>query len=66
MDRKTKSCFVFLIIASRCRCHGTLKCLVLQDSSIPFDEDRFRFHSYEEFEANWELKGDLYGKLSNF
>ncbi|KAF8045909.1 hypothetical protein N665_4216s0003 [Sinapis alba] len=32
----------------------------LQDSPIPFDEDRFRFHSYEDFEANCDLKGDLY------
>ncbi|KAG2299125.1 hypothetical protein Bca52824_035597 [Brassica carinata] len=38
---------------------------VLLDSTTPFDEDRFRFHSYEEFEANCDLKGDLYGKLSN-
>ncbi|KAL0886516.1 hypothetical protein Bca101_010499 [Brassica carinata] len=34
---------------------------VLLDSTTPFDEDRFRFHSYEEFEANCDLKGDLYG-----
>ncbi|KAF8046825.1 hypothetical protein N665_3391s0003 [Sinapis alba] len=32
----------------------------LQDSPIPFDEDRFRFHSYEDFKANCDLKGDLY------
>ncbi|KAL0853533.1 hypothetical protein Bca101_058685 [Brassica carinata] len=33
---------------------------VLQDSPTPFDEDSFRFHSYEEFQANCDLKGDLY------
>ncbi|CAN6859883.1 unnamed protein product [Brassica oleracea] len=33
---------------------------VLLDIPIPFDEDRFRFHSYEDFEANCDLKGDLY------
>ncbi|KAG2320567.1 hypothetical protein Bca52824_013780 [Brassica carinata] len=33
---------------------------VLLDSTTPFDEDRFRFHSHEEFEANCDLKGDLY------
>ncbi|KAG2325209.1 hypothetical protein Bca52824_007937 [Brassica carinata] len=32
----------------------------LLDNTTPFDEDRFRFHSYEEFEANRDLKGDLY------
>lgn len=32
---------------------------VLQDSPTPFDEDRFRFHSYEDFQANCDLKGDL-------
>ncbi|CAG7909115.1 unnamed protein product, partial [Brassica rapa] len=35
---------------------------VLLDIPISFDEDRFRFHSYEDFEANCDLKGDLYGK----
>ena len=39
---------------------------VLQDCPTHFDEDRFRFHSYEEFQANCDLKGDLYGKLCNF
>ncbi|CDY70491.1 BnaAnng33840D [Brassica napus] len=38
---------------------------VLQDCRTPFDEDSFRFHSYEEFQANSDLKGDLYGKLCN-
>ncbi|CDY70573.1 BnaCnng68900D, partial [Brassica napus] len=33
---------------------------VLLDIPISFDEDRFRFHSYEDFEANCDLKGDLY------
>ncbi|KAG2282155.1 hypothetical protein Bca4012_050678 [Brassica carinata] len=33
---------------------------VLLDIPIPFDEDRFRFHSYGDFEANCDLKGDLY------
>ncbi|KAF3577771.1 hypothetical protein DY000_02030518 [Brassica cretica] len=34
----------------------------MKHGSIPisFDEDRFRFHSYEDFEANCDLKGDLY------
>ncbi|KAG2312370.1 hypothetical protein Bca52824_023927 [Brassica carinata] len=32
----------------------------LHDCPTPFDEDRFRFHSYEEFQANCDLKGDLY------
>ena len=39
---------------------------VLNDSPVPFDEDRLRFHSYEDFEAKCDLKGDIYGKLSNF
>lgn len=38
---------------------------VLHDIPIPFDEDRFRMHSYEDFEANCDLKGDLYGKHAN-
>ncbi|KAG5400208.1 hypothetical protein IGI04_014815 [Brassica rapa subsp. trilocularis] len=33
---------------------------VLHEVPISFDEDRFRFHSYEDFEANCDLKGDLY------
>ncbi|CAN7087728.1 unnamed protein product [Brassica oleracea var. botrytis] len=32
----------------------------LQNITTPFDEDRFRFHTYEVFEANCDLKGDLY------
>ncbi|CDY19415.1 BnaC05g09240D [Brassica napus] len=38
------------------------KLSVLQDCRTPFDEDSFRFHSYEEFQANSDLKGDLYEK----
>ena len=37
---------------------------VLTDSSVRFPEDRFRFHGYEEFEAACDLKGDLFGKIS--
>ncbi|CAN6999132.1 unnamed protein product [Brassica rapa subsp. trilocularis] len=33
---------------------------VLEDSPTPFDEDRFRFHSIEDFQANCDRKGDLY------
>ncbi|CAN7014785.1 unnamed protein product [Brassica oleracea var. botrytis] len=33
---------------------------VFRDCHIPFDEDSFRFHSYDEFQANCNLKGDLY------
>ncbi|KAG2264338.1 hypothetical protein Bca52824_071417 [Brassica carinata] len=33
---------------------------VLHDIPIHFDEDRFRFHSYEDFKANCDLIGDLY------
>ncbi|WZZ11223.1 hypothetical protein YC2023_097144 [Brassica napus] len=36
----------------------------LEDSSINFPEDRFRFHGYREFEAASDQRGDLYGKLS--
>ena len=38
---------------------------VLQDCPTPFDEDSFRFHSFEEFQANCDLKGNLYRKLYN-
>ncbi|WZZ42551.1 hypothetical protein YC2023_038810 [Brassica napus] len=37
---------------------------VLEDSHTPFDEDRFRFHSFEEFQAGCDRKGDLYGTLA--
>ncbi|KAF3516325.1 hypothetical protein DY000_02061312 [Brassica cretica] len=33
---------------------------VLEDSSICFPDDHFRFHGYEEFNAACDLKGDLY------
>ncbi|XP_033133480.1 uncharacterized protein LOC103834670 [Brassica rapa] len=33
---------------------------VLEDSPTPFDEDRFRFHSFEDFQASCDRKGDLY------
>ncbi|WZZ09573.1 hypothetical protein YC2023_095494 [Brassica napus] len=36
---------------------------VLQGSHTHFDEDSFRFHSYEEFQAKCDLKGDLYVSL---
>ncbi|KAH0862561.1 hypothetical protein HID58_079772 [Brassica napus] len=39
---------------------------VLHEIPISFDEDRFRFHSHEDFEANCDLKGDLYGKHISF
>ncbi|KAL0750388.1 hypothetical protein Bca101_032391 [Brassica carinata] len=32
----------------------------LHDIPLHFDEDSFRFHSYEDFEANCDLRGDLY------
>ncbi|WZZ45711.1 hypothetical protein YC2023_041970 [Brassica napus] len=32
----------------------------LEDSSVCFPEDRFRFHGCEEFEAACDLRGDLY------
>lgn len=38
---------------------------VLEDSPTPFDEDWFRFHSYQDFEANCDLKSDIYGKVPN-
>ncbi|KAF2546389.1 hypothetical protein F2Q70_00022956 [Brassica cretica] len=33
---------------------------VLEDSPTPFDDDRFRFHSFEDFQASCDRKGDLY------
>ncbi|CAN7077396.1 unnamed protein product [Brassica oleracea var. botrytis] len=33
---------------------------VLHEIPTSFDQDSFRFHSYEDFEANCDLKGDLY------
>ncbi|CAF1704575.1 unnamed protein product [Brassica napus] len=38
---------------------------VLEDSHTPFDEDRFRFHSFEEFQAGCDRKGDLYDVLGH-
>ncbi|KAF8118635.1 hypothetical protein N665_0003s0010 [Sinapis alba] len=32
----------------------------LDDSHVAFVEDRFRFHTYEDFESNCDLRGDLY------
>ncbi|CAG7903121.1 unnamed protein product [Brassica rapa] len=32
----------------------------LENSPVDFEEDRFRFHSYEDFEAGCDMKGDLY------
>ncbi|CAN7057408.1 unnamed protein product [Brassica rapa subsp. trilocularis] len=32
----------------------------LEDSSVCFPEDRFRFHGHEEFDAACDLRGDLY------
>nr|VDD54153.1 unnamed protein product [Brassica oleracea] len=34
-----------------------------EDSSTPFKEDRFRFHSFVDFQASCDRKGDLYGSL---
>lgn len=36
---------------------------VLENSPVPFPEDRFWFYGYEEFEAACDLRGDRYGKL---
>uniref|UniRef100_A0A0D3CS73 Replication factor A C-terminal domain-containing protein n=1 Tax=Brassica oleracea var. oleracea TaxID=109376 RepID=A0A0D3CS73_BRAOL len=33
---------------------------VLENSPVPFPEERFRFYGYEEFEAACDLRGDLY------
>ncbi|KAF8104799.1 hypothetical protein N665_0167s0015 [Sinapis alba] len=33
---------------------------VIENSPVAFEEERFRFHSYEEFEAGCDLQGDLY------
>ncbi|KAG5396730.1 hypothetical protein IGI04_018544 [Brassica rapa subsp. trilocularis] len=38
---------------------------VLEDSPTPFEEDRFRFHSFEEFQAGCDSKGDLYDVLGH-
>ncbi|CDY38689.1 BnaC01g28080D [Brassica napus] len=36
-----------------------------RDSPVPFQEDWFRFRSHEEFEANCDLKVDLYDYLGH-
>ncbi|KAF8081785.1 hypothetical protein N665_0867s0007 [Sinapis alba] len=33
---------------------------VLENSHVPFEDDRFRFHTYDDFESNSDLRGDLY------
>ncbi|KAL0833838.1 hypothetical protein Bca101_085727 [Brassica carinata] len=38
---------------------------VLDNPPVPFPEDRFRFHGYEEFRANCDSKGDLYDYVGN-
>ncbi|CAF1933201.1 unnamed protein product [Brassica napus] len=38
---------------------------VLLDCPTHFDADSFRFHSYEEFQANCDLKGDLYNVVGH-
>ncbi|KAG2281778.1 hypothetical protein Bca52824_052998 [Brassica carinata] len=38
---------------------------VLHEIPISFDEDRFRFHSYKDFEANCDLKGDLHDVIGH-
>ena len=35
---------------------------VLENPPVLFPEDRFRFHTYEEFKANCDSRGDLYGR----
>ncbi|KAH0877812.1 hypothetical protein HID58_065206 [Brassica napus] len=37
----------------------------LDDSSVCFPEDRFRFYGYEEFDAACDLKGDLYDYIGH-
>ncbi|KAF2570844.1 hypothetical protein F2Q70_00005196 [Brassica cretica] len=41
------------------------KLTILHDIPIQFDEDHFRFHSYEDFEANCDLRGDLYAVVGH-
>ncbi|WZZ51889.1 hypothetical protein YC2023_051996 [Brassica napus] len=35
---------------------------VLENPPVLIPEDRFRFHTYEEFKANCDSRGDLYGR----
>ncbi|XP_018514499.2 uncharacterized protein LOC103868132 [Brassica rapa] len=37
----------------------------LENSPVDFEEDRFRFHSYEDFEAGCDMKGDLYDVIGH-
>ncbi|KAF8107755.1 hypothetical protein N665_0117s0026 [Sinapis alba] len=39
---------------------------ILDNSHVSFDNDRSRFHAYEDFEAACDLQGDLYGKNAFF
>ena len=60
MNQATNRCIGFLIMPSL---SWNSELSVLEDSPTPFDEDRFRFHSFEDFQANCDRKGDLYGNL---
>ncbi|KAG5388885.1 hypothetical protein IGI04_030426 [Brassica rapa subsp. trilocularis] len=37
----------------------------LENSPVAFEEDRFRFHSYEDFEAGCDMKGDLFDVIGH-
>ncbi|XP_013600416.1 PREDICTED: uncharacterized protein LOC106307879 isoform X2 [Brassica oleracea var. oleracea] len=37
----------------------------LENSPVDFEEDRFRFHSYEDFEAGCDMKGDLFDVIGH-
>ncbi|CAF2042907.1 unnamed protein product [Brassica napus] len=37
----------------------------LENSPVDFEEDRFRFHSYEDFEAGCGMKGGLYDVIGH-
>ncbi|KAL0754366.1 hypothetical protein Bca101_092034 [Brassica carinata] len=37
----------------------------LENSPVDFEEDRFRFHSYEDFEAGCDMKGDLFNVIGH-
>ncbi|CAN6875554.1 unnamed protein product, partial [Brassica oleracea] len=39
---------------------------VLENPPVLIPDDRFRFHSYEEFKANCDSKGDLYECYDSF
>lgn len=36
---------------------------VIKNPPVRIDEDRFRFHSYAEFQTNCDSRGDIYGKI---